>query len=290
MTKSSTLPVVIDIGTRLTMVGFAGEDFPRFVWPTVVGYPLIDTMIDSDSTKDYKVGQDAFDSLSQRLVYPLKGGHIEDWDAIEAIMRFTFESLDVNPNESQVLLTEPTFVSPKIRQRLAQMMFHEFGVGHLYFALRPVLALMATRKKSGIVFDFEPDYTFIVPIFKRFAIPHAVEILNPPVTTGLELSFLAERLVAAIENTDTDIHDLLYGNIVLTGSSTTTTRFKEKLQKEIVTAISSDREFSIIDAPERLYLPWIGGSMIAYLPSFIEAWVSHTEFSQEGPEVFGREI
>ena len=108
MTKSRDSPVVIDIGTRLTMVGFAGEDFPRFVWPTVVGYPLVDTMIDSDSTRDYNIGQDAFDSLSQRLVYPLKAGIIEDWDAIEAILKFAFDSLEIKSSDSQVLLTEPS--------------------------------------------------------------------------------------------------------------------------------------------------------------------------------------
>ncbi|MHA2424886.1 MAG: hypothetical protein ACXAEF_08870 [Candidatus Thorarchaeota archaeon] len=284
-----TEPVVIDIGTRLTMAGFAGEDFPRFVWPTVVGYPVDDTMVYSDSTKGFSIGQKAFDSFSQRLVYPLKAGHIEDWDAIEAILRFTFDSLEVHPKECRILLTEIVFSPPKLREHFAQLLFHEFGVSHLYFALRSVLSLIATRKESGIVIDFEPDYAVISPIFKRFAIPHAVEVLNPPTTSGLDISYLTERLVASVENTDKDIHDLLYGNIVLTGSSTTTTGFKQHLQQEIRSTISSNRRLSILDTPERLYLPWIGGSILAHLPSFIDAWVSYDDYSVEG-EGFGRDI
>ncbi|MHA1917299.1 MAG: hypothetical protein ACTSUV_03180, partial [Candidatus Ranarchaeia archaeon] len=31
--------VVLDNGTGLTKNGFAGEDNPRSVWPTVIGYP-----------------------------------------------------------------------------------------------------------------------------------------------------------------------------------------------------------------------------------------------------------
>ena len=101
--------------------------------------------------------------------------------------------------------------------------------------------MIATRNDSGIVIDFEPDYAVISPIFKRFAISHAIELLNPPTTSGLEISFLAERLVAAVENTDIGIHGSLYGNIVLTGSSTTTTGFKDNLHQEIRSRISSER-------------------------------------------------
>jgi actin-related protein len=284
-----TEPIVIDIGTRLTMAGFAGEDFPRFVWPTVVGYPVDDTMVDSDSTKNFSIGQNALDSFSKRLVYPLKAGHIEDWDAIAAILESIFESLEVDPKDCRVLLTEIVFSPPKLRERLAQLLFHEFGVTHLYFVLRSALSLIATRKDSGIVIDFEPDYAVISPIFKRLAISHAIELLNPPTTSGLEISYLAERLVAAVENTDIDIHDTLYGNIVLTGSSTTTTGFKENLHKDIRSKITSERKISILDAPERLYLPWIGGSILAHLPSFIDAWVSYNEFSEDGG-AFGRDI
>ncbi|MHA1637274.1 MAG: hypothetical protein ACTSUO_00645 [Candidatus Thorarchaeota archaeon] len=44
------LPVVIDMCTRLTMIGFAGEDYPRFTFPTVVGYSFSDTPINDDLT------------------------------------------------------------------------------------------------------------------------------------------------------------------------------------------------------------------------------------------------
>ena len=283
-------PVVIDIGTRLTMTGFAGEDFPRYVWPTVVGYPINDTMIDSDAARDFRVGQEAFDSLSQRLVYPLKAGNIEDWDAMEDILTFCFDSLGIDPHGSQVLITEPPFNSPEKKLLLTQLLFHDFGVSRLYIALRQVLALYAVKKASGTVFDFEPDYACIIPVYDYFAIPHAMEILNPPVTEGLELSYLAVRLVSAINKTDNAIHDLLYGTIILTGSSTTTSQFKTNLQKEITERIPSGREFSIVDVPERLYLPWIGGSMLSNLPSFREAWVSSSEFSEKGSDVFNRDI
>jgi len=63
--------VVIDIGTQLTMVGFAGEDFPRFVWPTVVGYS-------SEEPPRICVGPEALESRFRKLVYPQKVGQIED--------------------------------------------------------------------------------------------------------------------------------------------------------------------------------------------------------------------
>ncbi len=281
MTKSNNLPVVIDISTRLTMVGFAGEVAPRFVWPTVVGYSIDHSMIDSDSSVPYKIGKYALDSLSPMLVYPLKAGIIEDWDAIEAILAFTFKSLEIKSSESKVLITESISSPPETHQHLMQLMFHKFGVSHLYVTLRQVLALYAVRKGSGVVIDFEPDYALIVPIFEGLAIPHVKEILNLPVITGFELSFLAERLIAAVENTNPDIYDDLYSNIVLTGSSTTTPQFRESLEKEIAERIASDRNFSIIDIPEKLYMAWIGGSRLANVSSFNEVWMSRTEFTQK---------
>ncbi len=283
-------PVVIDIGTRITMVGFAGEDFPRFVWPTVVGFPVTDTVLDSDASKNYRIGQDAFDSLFQKLVYPVKAGHIEDWDAIRALLDFSFESLGVNPSESNVLMTTLFSTPSKTREQIAQLLFHEFGVAHLYMALRSALALIAAKKETGIVLDFEPDYAIIVPIHKRFAIPHAIEVLTPPVVDGLEIPCLVAHLLAAIERVDPALHDVLFDNIILIGGSTTTNQFKEKLEKEIESVKPSSKNFSIMDIPERLYLPWIGGSMMAHLPSFKEVWVTHTEFTREGPEIFRREL
>lgn len=98
-------PVVIDISTRLTMVGFAGEDRPRFTFPTVVGYGSTD----GDFTAEHFIGQALFESMPPRFVYPVNAGLIEDWNALEAIYAFAFSLLEVSPSKTRILVTENDF-------------------------------------------------------------------------------------------------------------------------------------------------------------------------------------
>jgi actin-related protein len=75
-------PVVIDNGTGLSKNGYAGEDQPRSVWPTLIGYPRYESiMTDVDHyTRDYYIGEEAINLRGVlRLVYPITHGKIDDW-------------------------------------------------------------------------------------------------------------------------------------------------------------------------------------------------------------------
>ncbi len=258
ITRIKNPSVVIDISTRLTMVGFTGEQYPRFTFPTVVGYPSMETAKDD---AEYYVGQESLKSIPLRLVYPIKGGFIEDWSAIEAIYAHALSLLEVNLSNTRVLLTENDFNPRKNKERITQMLFHDFGVSHLFHAPRSVLTLIAIRKRTGIVIDFEPEYISIVSVYDEKSIPHAMQIHDPPTTAGLEISLITKQIGIILDQVDPDIHTELCDNIVLTGSSTTTANFETTLYTELQEAVFSEKPFRIIALPERLYLPWIGGSI-----------------------------
>ena len=261
ITRIGKPAVVIDIGTSLTIIGFAGENRPRFSFPTVVGYPSIDKFTGDNFEPEYYIGQDLFESMPPRLVYPIKAGLIEDWNAIEAIYEHSFSLLKVTPSKTRVLMTENAFNPRENKERLTQMLFHDFGVSHLFHAQRSVLALIAIQKRSGIVIDFEPDYVSIVPVYEEYSIPHAMRLHDPPTTTGLEIPFIAKQIGNLLDEVDSDIHDTLCNKIVLTGSSTTTPNFEKILLEELQKTSPSVKSFSIIATPDRLYLPWLGGSI-----------------------------
>ncbi|MEX2720748.1 MAG: hypothetical protein Q6362_004945, partial [Candidatus Wukongarchaeota archaeon] len=54
-------PIVIDMGAELTKAGYAGEDQPRSVFPTIIGYPKYESiMTDVEHyTREYYVGEEA---------------------------------------------------------------------------------------------------------------------------------------------------------------------------------------------------------------------------------------
>jgi len=67
---------------------------------------------------------------------------------------------------------------------------------------------------------------------------------------------------------DVDIRKDLYGNIVLSGGTTMFPGIAERMQKEITNLASPTMKIKIIAPPERKYLVWIGGSILASLSTF----------------------
>jgi len=106
----SAKPLVVDNGTGMSKNGFAGEDQPRSVFPTLVGYPkYVSIMSDVEHySREYYIGEEALSMKGVlKLNYPVEHGIIEDWIAMEKIWHYTFfTDLRVDPSEHPILLTE----------------------------------------------------------------------------------------------------------------------------------------------------------------------------------------
>lgn len=72
----------------------------------------------------------------------------------------------------------------------------------------------------------------------------------------------------SINRTDLDLRKDLYQNIVLSGGSTLTKGFGERLLFEVKKLAVKDMKIKIFAPPERKYSTWIGGSILAGLSTF----------------------
>ena len=128
MTKNyNTKVLVIDNGTLLSKNGYAGEESPRSVFTTVVGYPKLE-FIESDvinHTKDYYIGEEATQNREiLKLNFPIELGFIKDWKAMEKIWHYTFfTNLEIDPSEHPILLTEIPLNSRSNREKMAEIFF-----------------------------------------------------------------------------------------------------------------------------------------------------------------------
>jgi centractin len=106
---------------------------------------------------------------------------------------------------------------------------------------------------------------------ERFRAP---EILFDPEIIGLEYPGIHQIVVDAINRTDLDLRKALFGNIVLSGGSTLTKGFGDRLLHEVQRLAVKDMRIKIFAPPERKYSTWIGGSILAGLSTFRKVFIS----------------
>lgn len=108
------------------------------------------------------------------LKNPINQGLVENWDDLEKIWHHTlFSELRVSPEEHPVMLTETSLNPKPDREKITEIMFDTFNVPYLYLHVQSVLALLASGRTTGVVFDSGECISHIVPIFESYAIPHA---------------------------------------------------------------------------------------------------------------------
>ncbi|CAE7217807.1 arx-1, partial [Symbiodinium sp. CCMP2456] len=198
-----TPPVVIDIGTGCTKMGFAGNIEPTFMIPTVVanaakkstGSVHISQISQTPSAQgladaDFYIGDEAYklkDSPNYLLSSPVSKGRIEHWDDMERFLQQAiFRSLRCIPEDHDFLLTEPPFNTPENRELMAEMMFETFNVNGLYIGVQAVLALYAqavteeqyegsSPNLTGLVVDSGDGLSHVIPVADGYVITSCIQ-------------------------------------------------------------------------------------------------------------------
>lgn len=169
--------LVVQIGSCMTRAGFAGDNIPRTVFPTIVGEPKFYI---SSLPNILSVGDEAISKRGVlKLSYPIVNGIIMNYEYIEKVFHHVFyKEIKVMPEEHPIMIVEPILNPKANRERLVKMIFEKFDHPACAFQNTAKLTCFSYGKTCGIVLQMGSTYSYTLPIHEGQPIYHAIERIN----------------------------------------------------------------------------------------------------------------
>ncbi|KAJ3120850.1 1-phosphatidylinositol-3-phosphate 5-kinase [Physocladia obscura] len=188
--------VVLDVGSATVKAGFAGDDSPRAVFPSAVGY------IPKDPSKTY-VGESEIYVWREdvEIKNPVVNGAITDWQTLELIWDYALKqrlAID-STSEHPLLVTEAAWANRDSREKLIEIAFEKYNVPAFYIAKSPVLSAFSAGRPSALVIDSGAESTSVVPVVDGFVLKKVPKQNRPAIqknsVAGNAVSNFAKNLL-----------------------------------------------------------------------------------------------
>ncbi|KAH8303346.1 hypothetical protein KR059_007867 [Drosophila kikkawai] len=145
-------PIVLDIGTAYTKLGFTAEACPRKIMPTEV---VLTTTGIRKRLFDYDTTEELHDQL------------------VDFLQTIFFKHLLVSPKERKFVVVENVFGPTVLRETLARVLFLHFDVSSVLFVPVHLIALSTLAVPTAVVVDIGYSETSVMPVYSGVQIMSA---------------------------------------------------------------------------------------------------------------------
>lgn len=170
-------PVVVDVGSCWFKAGWAGNDSPAVIFPSVVpsrnphAHRSLSTLTDSNLHQDSE--EHDFDARAEAK-YVLEHGIVLDWEGMEQMWhRLFYNELKIDPRDHPLFLTEPVLNPKRNRNKMIALLCSHFSIWCLYVEAQPVVSLWKSGRVSGAVVDIGDGVAQVVCIWGAYLIVHS---------------------------------------------------------------------------------------------------------------------
>jgi actin-related protein 2 len=153
----------------MVKLGYAGENFPSTIFPSLIGKPMMrfENEFEDVQLKETMVGDEAAKYRAMlECSYPVENGQVRDWKGMKSLWDYSFfERLKIDPKDHKILLTEPPMNPVDNKKKMLENMFETYGFHAAKVEIQAMLVLYAQGLVKGVVVDSGDGVTHIVPVW-----------------------------------------------------------------------------------------------------------------------------
>lgn len=164
--------LVLDFGSGFVKAGFAGQDAPSIVFPTVIGKVRHTKAAGSTQTGSL-IGENALSSSEVTLRYPIERQTITNWNDFYSISDFIFQNLQIKPENVNILVSKPLGNFSEQLEKMTEYYLETQRALSVTYISSATLSLLSTGRVTGIVAECGSGVTNIIPVFESFGLEHA---------------------------------------------------------------------------------------------------------------------
>lgn len=172
---------MLDVGSYNTRFGYAGEDLPRCVFPSIVAV-LDDAMAMEDEAPNERLafGQDALRLRQNALLFPLvKNSQWTNAKYLACLVKYAKQHILKIDEPMPLLVVESGENTAEAKRQFCDAIFDAAATttdcfSAVYFARTPVAASFALGKHTSLVVDIGAEFTTVTPVVDGFVLKNSM--------------------------------------------------------------------------------------------------------------------